>query len=80
MAKKEITSRPGLFGTTNHYDSKGRKVGYSQQGAFGSTAHYDARGCKVGSSQSGAFRTDHYSAKYKTTSGFFGSKKTEFED
>lgn len=26
MAKKEITSRPGLFGTTNHYDSRGKKI------------------------------------------------------
>ena len=26
MAKKEITSRPGWFGTTVHYDSNGRKV------------------------------------------------------
>lgn len=36
MAKKEITSRPGLFGTTVHYDSNGRKVGESRPGLFGS--------------------------------------------
>lgn len=34
MAKKEITSRPGLFGATNHYDAKGRTVGSSYSGAF----------------------------------------------
>ena len=48
MAKKEITSRPGLFGTTNHYDSRGRKVGESRPGLFGTTNHYDATGWKVG--------------------------------
>ena len=46
MAKKEITSRPGLFGTTNHYDSRGRKVGESRPGLFGTVNHYDAKGKK----------------------------------
>lgn len=48
MAKKEITSRPGIFGTTNHYDSKGHKVGESRPGLFGTVHHYDAKGKKVG--------------------------------
>ena len=36
MVKKEITSHPGLFGTVNHCDSKGRKAGESRPGFFGS--------------------------------------------
>lgn len=35
MAKKEITSRLGLFGTTNHYDSRGKKIGESRPGLLG---------------------------------------------
>lgn len=30
MAKKEGYSRPGLFGTINHYDAKGHKIGESR--------------------------------------------------
>lgn len=64
IAKKEITSRPGLFGTVNHYDSKGKKIGKSRPGLFGSTNHYDANGKKVGSSQQGAFgSSNHYDAR-----------------
>lgn len=37
MAKDKITSRPGWFGTTEHFDSKGRKIGESRPGLFGST-------------------------------------------
>ena len=47
MAKKEtqkIKSRPGLFGTTIHYDEKGRKIGESRLGFFGATIHTDAKG------------------------------------
>ena len=36
MAKKEITSRPGLFGSEHHYDAKGKKIGRSDPGFFGS--------------------------------------------
>jgi hypothetical protein len=64
MAKKEIISRPGLFGTVRHYDSNGRKVGESSPGFFGTTNHYDAKGHKIGES----------------CPGFFGSKKTRFDD
>ena len=54
MAKK-ITSRPGFFGTVNHYDEKGKKIGESRPGLFGTTNHYDSRGQKVGSSNAGVF-------------------------
>ena len=45
MAKK-VTSRPGLFGSTIHYDERGRKIGESRPGFFGDTVHYDAKGKK----------------------------------
>ena len=58
---KKITSRPGLFGTTNHYDSTGKKVGYSRPGAFGTTVHYDADGNRSGRSTPGVFASAvHY--------------------
>ena len=58
MAKK-IISRPGFFGSVDHYDERGRKIGSSQVGTF-KTDHYDANGHKVGSSYNGGFKTDHY--------------------
>ncbi|MGM9579024.1 MAG: hypothetical protein ACI3VS_06515 [Evtepia sp.] len=61
MAKK-ITSRPGLFGSTVHYDENGKKIGTSYSGAF-KTDHYDANGHRVGSSYNGSFCNDHYDAK-----------------
>ena len=60
--KQKITSRPGLFGSTNHYDQKGHKIGSSRQGIFGSTTHYDAKGHNVGSSWNSPTRSDHYDA------------------
>ena len=63
MAKKEITSRPGLFGTTQHYDSRGRKVGESRLGLFGSVNHYDAKGRKVGSMTGSFGNTTHWDEK-----------------
>ena len=53
MARKEtqkIKSSPGLFGTTIHYDEKGRKIGESRPGLFGATVLTDARGKTVGKS------------------------------
>ena len=38
--KKEGYSRPGLFGTMNHYDNRGHKVGHSRPGLFGSVNTY----------------------------------------
>lgn len=41
--KKEGYSRPGLFGTMNHYDANGNKIGESTPGFFGGMNNYDAR-------------------------------------
>ncbi len=49
MAKK-VTSRPGIFGTMNHYDEKGRKIGESHPNSWGGMNHYDSSGAKVGES------------------------------
>ena len=81
MARKEtqkIKSRPGLFGTTIHYDEKGRKIGESSPGLFGATVHTDAKGKTVGKSYGGLFgSTNHYDAKGhrmgRTDSGLFGT-------
>ncbi|MCD7717270.1 MAG: hypothetical protein LUI39_12620 [Lachnospiraceae bacterium] len=35
MRKKEGYSRAGAFGTINHYDAKGKKIGESRPGLFG---------------------------------------------
>lgn len=83
MAKKEITSRPGMFGIVHHYDAKGKKVGSSTTGGFGRTTHYDAKGHRVGSSQAGSFTTNHYNSRGhrigKTTPGGFGRETTRWE-
>lgn len=42
MSKKDGYSRPGLFGSINHYDSKGHKIGESRPGFFGGMNHYDS--------------------------------------
>ena len=67
MAKKKtqkIKSRPSLFGTTIHYDEKGRKIGESRPGFFGATIHTNAKGKTVGKSYDGFFgSTDHYDVK-----------------
>lgn len=47
MSKKRY-SRPGLFGSINHYDSNGKKVGESCPGFFGGLNHYDDKGHKRG--------------------------------
>lgn len=57
----EINSSPGMFGSMNHYDENGKKIGHSSPGMFGSTNHYDAHGNKVGRSSSGFFGSkNHY--------------------
>lgn len=43
----EINSSPGMFGSTNHYDAHGNKVGRSSSGFFGSKNHYDDHGRKT---------------------------------
>ena len=40
---KKITSRRGWLGTTEHFDSKGKKIGESRPGLFGTTEHFDAK-------------------------------------
>ena len=54
MAKKGYSTR-GFFGTVNHYDKNGKKIGSSSPGFFGGTNHYDANGKKVAT---GSFKTD----------------------
>ena len=76
---KKITSRTGLFGTTVHYDEKGRKIGESRPGFFGGEVHYDAKGRKVGKSQPGLFGGNvNYDANGhrvgRTENSFFGSQ------
>ena len=40
MSKKGY-SRPGLFGSINHYDEKEHKRGHSNPGLLGGFNHYD---------------------------------------
>ena len=47
MSKKGY-SRPGLFGTVNHYDANGKKIGESRPGFFGGMNNYDSNGKKSG--------------------------------
>ena len=76
MAKEKITSRPGWFGTTVHYDSSGRMVGKSCPGLFGSTIHYDKNGRRVGSSHPGIFGSKtHYDSKGRRVGWTTVSKK-----
>lgn len=54
MAKKRITSRPGLFGTVYYYDENGRPVGKSRPGLLEGTRVYtDQNGRYAGKSRSG---------------------------
>ena len=76
--KKRITSRPGLFGTTRHYDESGRLVGTSRPGLFGTTNHYDADGRHAASSRPGLFSEtvthDTRNNRYiSSTPGLFGT-------
>ena len=48
-------SVPGFFGTINHYDEHGKKIGHSDPGLFGGYNNYDANGRKVGHSDPGFF-------------------------
>ena len=55
---KTITSRPSIFGWTNHYDEHGKKIGESRPSIFGGVNHYDASGKKVGHSYPGIISDD----------------------
>lgn len=75
---KDGYSREGLFGTINHYDSKGHKIGESRPGLFGGYNNYDAKGHKVGESRPAFFGGyNEYDSKGHLTGhteeGFFGS-------
>ena len=77
MSKKDGYSRPGLFGSINHYDSKGHKIGESRPGFFGEYNDYDAKGHKIGETRPGFFGgMNHYDSRGhkvgETRPGFFG--------
>ena len=50
MAERKIISKPGVLGTTIHYNENNEIIGKSVAGAFGSGAlvHYDAAGKCLG--------------------------------
>ena len=55
MSNKDVYIIPGLFGSINHYDSKGHKIGESRPGFFGGYNDYDAKGHKIGEIRPGFF-------------------------
>lgn len=65
MAKKRITSKPGLFGMVYHYDEKGKYVGKSRPSLFGDrTIHYDEKGKHTATSRPGFLAEKvHYDKK-----------------
>lgn len=52
-------SKPSLFGTTIHYDEKGKVVGKSSHGMFSSTVYYDTNGKVVGKNSPGLVGSTH---------------------
>ena len=66
MAKRRITSKPGLFGMTYHYEN-GKYVGKSRPGLLGDLKiHYNAEGRQIGTSRPGALSGEvHYDAENK---------------
>ena len=70
---KKIKSRPGLFGSTVHYNERGQKVGTSYKGAF-KTDHYDAKGKKVGSTYHGSFKDGHYDVRGRNVGSSYKSR------
>ena len=60
MAKKRITSKPGLFGMTYHYEN-GKYIGKSRPGLLGNRKiHYDADGRQIGTSRPGVLAEEVY--------------------
>lgn len=51
---------PGLFGTINHYDANGKKVGESRPGFFGGMNNFDVNGKKIGHSSPSFFGGMNY--------------------
>lgn len=61
MAKKRVTSRPGLFGYIYHYDEKGKCIGKSRPSLMGDgKVHYDGAGKQVGTSRPGFLAKEVY--------------------
>lgn len=57
-------STPGMFGSYNNYDEKGKRTGKTVPGAFGSYVTYDNKGRKTGTSVPDAFGGyRHYDSK-----------------
>lgn len=48
-------SRLGVFGTMNHYDNSGYKIGESRPGLFGSVNTYDSSGDRISRSDKSLF-------------------------
>lgn len=64
MAKKRITSKPGLFGMTYHYDENGKYIGKSRPGLLdGTKVYFDEKGQKVGTSRPGFLAKEVYHDK-----------------
>ena len=71
-------STPGMFGSYNNYDEKGKRTGKTVPSAFGGYVTYDSKGKKTGTSIPDAFGGyKHYDAKGRrtgtTTRGAFGN-------
>lgn len=61
MAKKRISSRPGLFGFVYHYDENGNCIGKSRPSLMGDgKVHYDTTCRKVGTSRPGFLAKEVY--------------------
>ena len=74
---KKIKSRPGLLGSTVHFNEKGQEVGTSYKGAF-KTDHYDANGKRVGSTYHGSIKDSHYDTRGRNVgSSYKGGFKTD---
>lgn len=81
MAKKRITSRPGLFGITYYYEN-GKYVGKSRPTLWGERKiYFDAAGNHVGTSRPGFFaekvyhdeKNQRYISSYKGLTGMIHS-------
>ena len=63
---KKITSKPGLFGITYHYDENGNYLGKSRPGLFGNTqVHFDENGNHTATTRPGFF-AKQVTTNYKT--------------
>lgn len=79
-------SWPGLFKDSyDHYDAKGRRVGYSDPGLFSEHVHRDEHGGYIGETYKGLFGQDvHYGADRRyageSWNGFIGTTTDLTED